>query len=471
MNLKVKCAGLRAAAPRHRSRRGAFSAALAAMAVAVTVLVNLLVSQLPETWTQFDLTDSGIYDITDTSRDYLASLDQEVVIHVLADQDALDTRIVRFLSRYEALSDRVSVAYTNPLVYPSVLSQYGVEDGTVVVTGSDSDRQESFSIDEIIPYDIMSYYYYGTQIETSFDAEALLTAAVDGVVSGVTRAAYLTQGHGETALPDGVAGRLEKLRLTLSQVNLLTDGGIPGDCALLILNGPEKDLADDELTLVEAYLARGGQVVYLPAGSLTALPNFEALCGAYGIHLSDGMIADPSRCYQNNPYLLFPLADTSVDAAQGLTGDATVLLYGCRGATLTDPARDGITVNSFLTTSDSGLSVTADGTKTQGTYALAAVATEPLDDGSTARLTVCAASLIDENLTAGFTNLDNVSLFLTAATLGVDGVSDLAIPSVSLETPTNTIANGGIWALLFLFLLPAGLLLTGFLRWLHRRKL
>lgn len=55
------------------------------------------------------------------------------------------------------------------------------------------------------------------------------------------------------------------------------------------------------------------------AGELVDLPNFNALCAAYGMQVADGMIADTSQGYQNNPYLFFAQADTSVDAASSLT--------------------------------------------------------------------------------------------------------------------------------------------------------
>ena len=52
-----------------------------------------------------------------------------------------------------------------------------------------------------------------------------------------------------------------------------------------------------------------------------------------------------------------------------------------------------------------------------------------------------------------------------------DGISSLSIEPVSLETPTNTISTGGIWALLLIFLIPGALLIYGFIRWLRRQKL
>ena len=225
---------LREAAGRHSSRRGAFSAGLTALAVVAVLVFNLLLAQLPEQWAQIDLTGSGIYNISDTSREYLAGLEDDVVIHVLTNKDTLYTRIVRFLDIYTDLSGRLSLEYTDPTVYPSVLSEYGVEADTIVVTCEATGRQESFDISDIIGYDMMSYYYYGTYTETDFDGESLLTSAIDSVLTGVTRMVYETTGHNETAVPISVKERFTRLHMSVERVNLLTDGGIPEDCSLQI---------------------------------------------------------------------------------------------------------------------------------------------------------------------------------------------------------------------------------------------
>ena len=465
---------IREAAEKHTSRRGAFSAAVTALAVAVVLLINLLAAQLPEHWTQFDLTDSGIYDISATTRDYMADLEEDVVIHVLADQDSLDTRIVRFLATYEELSSHLSVEYTNPMVYPSVLTDYGVDSNTIVVTCEATGRQESFSIDDIIGYDIMSYYYYGSYNETDFDGEGLLTSAVDGVLTGASRTICQTTGHDEAALSSTVETLLSKSHISVSSVNLLTDHSIPEDCDLLLINDPTRDLAADELEDILEYLAAGGQVIYNMAGEDLSLPNLETLCATYGMDVAPGLIADTQRYYQNNPYWFFPLVDNSVDSASGICNDATLLFCASRGFTLTDPARESITVKSFLTTSEEGMAVTGDSAKDQtpGTYVVAATATEEIDDGITGRLTVFGSdSLINDAINSTFTNLDNLTLFTSAVTVDFDGISSLSIEPVSLETPTNTISTGGIWALLLIFLIPGALLIYGFIRWLRRQKL
>lgn len=463
---------LRAAAGRHASRRGAFAAALMALAAAAAVVFNLLAAQLPESWAQWDLTNSGIYDITDTSVDYLAALEKDVEIHVLADESSVDSRIVRFLNKYEDLSDHLTVEYIDPLVYPSVLSQYGVEDGTVVVTCADTGLQESFAIDDIIGYDLMTYYYYGTKSETDFDGEGLLTSAVDAVVTEARRAVYQTSGHQETELSAEETERLEKAHLSVDTVNLLTDGGVPADCDLLIINAPIRDLADDELDMVLEYLSVGGHVVYTMSDQLEDLPNLEAMCAAYGMTVADGFIADTQRYYQNNPYLFFPVIDTSVDAAAGLSGDSMVLLYGSRGVTLTDPERETVTVSAFLTTSEDGYAIVDENNQTRGTYAVGAVATEEIDDNIFTRLTVFgSASLTDTGITSSFTNLDNTDLYVSALLAGFDDVSAISIAPVSLTVPMNTVTTAGLWGLLFILVIPAALVVCGFVRWMRRRRL
>lgn len=453
------------------SRRG-LSAGLMALAVVITLLFNLLVAQMPETWTQFDMSGSGIYQITSTSAEYLSGLDHDVEIHVLADRDSMDTRIVHFLERYAAMNQHLSLEYVNPIVYPSVLSKYGVEANTIVVTCADNGRQSSFDIGEIIGYDEMAYYYYGAYSETSFDAEGLLTSAVDGVISDASHRVYETRGHNETALPLTVSARFEKAHIAVDTVNLLTDGGIPDDCDLLVIHKPDRDFADDERQMLLEYLSTGGQVIYLMASQLEPLPNLNALCAAYGMHVTDGLIADMGRYYQNNPYLFFPQLDESVDAVGNLNNDSTILCYASRGMTLGTPERESIQVSSFLTTSPDAFSVTEDGSQIPGTYVVGAVATEEIDDGITARLTVYGSDFpVSSDLTGTFSSIANLDLFIESATVELEGVSAISIPPVSLSTPTNTIATGGLWALLFIFVIPAGLLLFGFLRWLRRRRL
>lgn len=463
---------LSASAQNHTSRRGAFSAGLTALAVVAVIVFNLLLAQLPDTATQFDMTNSQIYKITQTSVDYMNGLKDDVVIHVLADKSSVDSRIVRFLSKYQGLSKHLSVEYINPVTYPSVLTKYDTESNTIVVTCEATGRQETISIDDIIGYDEMSYYYYGTKKETTFDAEGLLTSAVDGVLTNASHAAYVTQGHDEASIPLNFNAQFKKVHMSTKDLNLLTDGGIPDNCDLLIINAPTKDLANDELQMILDYLAKGGHVVYNMAGQNLDLPNLQKLCADYGMTVADGIIADTQRYYQNNPYLFFPVVDNTVDAASSIYSSSTLLFYTPRGMTLSKPMRDTITVNSFLSTSKDGYAVVDNSNRTQGTYSIGAVATEKIDDNITARLTVYGSdSLVNADILNSFTNVDNAELFVSSATCGFSDISAINIQPISLQDPTNTVTTGGLWSILYIFVIPATVLIFGLVRWMHRRKL
>lgn len=468
-NLKTSLAVV---SKKHSSRRGAFSAVLTALAVVAVIVFNLLIAQLPDTATQYDMTNSKIYNITQISQKYLKKMKSDVQIHVIADKKSVDTRIVRFLKKYVSLSDHLSVEYINPTTYPSILSKYNCDANTIVVTCKATGRQETISLSNIIGYDEMSYYTSGSATETSFDAEGLLTSAVDGVLTTTSYNVYQTTGHGETTVPTVVETQLKKAHMSLSSVNLLSSNGIPKNCDLLIVNSPTKDLADNELTALLKYLSSGGKVIYCMAGQNFSLPNFEKLCANYGMDVAAGMIADTQRCYQNNPYWFFPTVDTSVDAASSLSSNSTVLCCASRGFTISKPTRSSITVSPFLTTSKGSYAVVDNNTKTQGTYVVGAVATETVDENQTSRLTVYGSnSLINSDLLDSFPSIDNLSLFTASATSGFGKTSSLNIQPVSLKDPINTITTGGIWAILFIFVIPAATLIFGFVRWMRRRKL
>ncbi len=455
---------------RRTSRRGAYSAAASAMAIAVVILLNVLLSRVPANFAQIDLTSNRLYDITDVSRDYLASLDEDVSILVLAQKDNVDTRIVRFMEKYAALSDRLTLTFTDPVIYPSLLTAYGVESGTVVVECPATDRVETFSLNDVVGYDMMSYYYYGTTQETDFDCEGLLTSAIDFVVSSETLSVYTLRGHGESALPASASEMMEKSRMVLEEVNLLTDGGIPAECDVLLSYMPTRDLADNELATLRSYLTGGGKVVYLMTPDNTlVLPNWESLMADYGMAPTDGLIADTKAYYGNTPYIFFPTLDTTSDAAGALTEDALLLVDQSRGLTLTEFAEGStLTVEALLTTTDEGFNVTNEA-QTQGTYPVAAVA-KNAETG--ARFTVyAAASLIDPSITDSFTNLSNLTLFLNSVSVGFEEISNISIAPVSLEEPLNTVTTAGLWSLLFIAVIPLTLLICGSVRALRRRKL
>lgn len=447
--------------------RGGYLAGVSLLALALVILFNLIVGQLPSNWLEFDLTDNGLYEISDTSREFLSTLDQDVEIVVLAEEGTTDARITKFLDRYTALSSHLSLTYVDPVAHPEEASAYEADSDSLVV------RCEATGKSRAIPYsDIITYTYtnYFSVTEDSFDAEGQLTSAVNYVTGDTSAKVYTVSGHGETDLSDPVVQAIEKANLTLSSVTpALT--GIPEDCDVLIVNAPATDLSADELEIFETYLSGGGQMIFLAGETLDALPNWETLLSNRGLDLVEGYIADPGSYYpqRGSAFSVCGQLNLSCGLADGLDNAALTMLEYSRGFLSLDTGEeDSWTVTPILSTTSQALAVTQDGTQTNGTYLLGAVSEG--DDGG--RLTVFgSSSFISGDILTNYPSLANQTLFLNAITAALEGVDNLSISAKSLSVTYNTFQNPGLWSTCFTVILPLGILLAGFIFWLKRRKL
>lgn len=484
------------------TKHGAYSVGLTVLVLAVVIVFNLVVGQIPEAYRNLDVSSTKIYDISDTTTELLDSLDSEVDMKVLAVKDDTDERITTFLSRYASLSDKINVEWIDPVLHPSALTDYDTTENTIVISCEDTGKTTTVSFNDILVMDQYSYYYYGTTSYTEFDGEGQLTGAVNYVTNEADHTIYQTTGHGESTLSTTITDLMEKNSYTLSEVNLLMSTSIPEDCDLLLMYAPTTDLSEDEAQMLRDYLAGGGKVMMLFGDTSSAdLPNLAGVLSEYGIEAADGYIADPARCYQGNYYYIFPELSVSGDLADNISSDM-VLLTNAHGMNLTDPERDTISTTSFMASSDQAYAVTEE-TQQQGSYTLGAVATETIestdeeesDSGDDAesdtadeedasdsdesdseeslesRLTVMSAgSLIDQSITDTFPQLENTQIFMNAVTANFEGVQNLSIEAKSLGTEYNTMQHTGLLSFLVIFGIPAVILIGGFVVWFRRRR-
>ena len=474
------------------TRHGAYSVGLTVIVIAIIIVINLVAGQIPEAYRNLDVSSTKIYDISDTTTELLDSLEEGVDMTILAVKDETDDRITTFLSKYDALSDHVSMEWVDPVLHPSALTEYDASENTVVISCEATGRTTTVSFDDILVPDMYSYYYYGSESYTEFDGEGQLTSAVNYVTNDVEKTIYQTTGHGEGTLSDTITDLMDKNNYSLTELNLLMTTSIPEDCDLLFMYAPTTDLSEDEAEMIGSYLDQGGKVMILLGETNAAeLPNLEGILEEYGIQSADGYIADPQRCYQGNYYYIFPELSLSGDMADGISSEM-VLLINAHGLNVIDPSRDTITTTSFMSSSDQAFDVT-ETTQEQGSYSLGAVAEESVstsdddsssDDADTeessdesdteelmSRLTVISAgSLIDPQITDSFTQLENTTVFMNAVTANFDGVQNLSIEAKSLGTEYNTVQYTGLFSFIVVFGIPAVILIGGFVVWFRRRK-
>jgi ABC-2 type transport system permease protein len=64
-----------------------------------------------------------------------------------------------------------------------------------------------------------------------------------------------------------------------------------------------------------------------------------------------------------------------------------------------------------------------------------------------------------------------MNIFMNAVTANYPDVTNVSIPSKSLEVGYNTVTKGGLWGVIFVLVIPALTLGTGLVIWLKRRRL
>lgn len=452
--------------------------ALTAVVTAIAIALALILTSLPSDILELDMTVNDIYSVTDTTRSLLNTLEHNIDIVVVSDTSSLDEHFTKFMKKYTALSDRLTLTYADPILQPSVTDTYGVESNTVLVSCPDTGRTATFSVSGFegydsaaLLYDYSSYYMYGSLNLSAFDAEGQLSSAVARVISDNANTIYYLFGHGESTLGSYVSELLTKSNYDTEYLDLLSEGSIPDNCGLLICNTPTSDIAEAELTILKRYLANGGDMLLICEDP--SLTNFNLLMQTYGIQLEQGYLADLTNYYETyvnqfGYYCFHPVLNSESAAVQGITSNAMIL--SARPLSLVSPERIGSSVEAFMSSSSNGVNYIDENNMTEGTYHVGVVATEYTDSGTTRFTVISSSYFVDDNLLSSFPSVSNKSIFMNAVNESFDDVTVLSVPTRSMTYERNTLTNTAMWGLFFAVLVPVLFIVFGVVFWAQRRK-
>lgn len=464
-------------------RSGIWAAALTATAVLLAVLVNLLVRAIPSRYTTFDLSEAGLYTLSESSVEVVRTLPQEVSVYYLAQTGSEDVILTRLLQNYAEVGRNFHWECKDPALYPTFAAQYGAQDAAegslIVVCG-----EQSLVLDaaELYEQDYSDYYLTGTASVT-FDGESILTSTLYRMTSGESKKVYYTTNHGEAAPTATLTEALENQNLTLEALDLLTQS-IPDDCALLIVQNPAQDLAGagllvDEVAQLRRYLEGGGALL-VTTDSYNATPNLDALLAEFGLTRQEGLVVEGDTAHYLNGYpALYLLPDYVQGGESGLldgvdTGRG-VLLQMAQGIVLTQT--ENVTIEALLTTSAKAYSK-AEGyqmemleradTDAEGPFVLAAYA---LQEQTGAQVVwINCGNMDNEGI---YQVLPGNVTFLQACAAGLAGqesatlIESKALEAAPIEVSAPTAAALGV---VFVLAIPAVLLAAGGVVVLLRRR-
>ena len=460
-------------------RNGLYSTAILAAAVVLVILINLIVQAIPSKYTEFDLSESGLYTLGDTSVQVAEGLTQDVTIYYLCETGNEDAIITKLLDQYAAASSHIHWEQKDPAIYPTFASQYGAEQvssGSLIIdAGTSSDVLDAA---DFYVYDYSDYYNYSVR----FDGEQQITSALYRLTSGEASQAYYTTNHGERALSDSLVDALKAQNIQTQELNLLSST-IPDDCALLIINCPASDFtgadgAVDEISMLEEYLAGGGKIL-LTTDAYYSTPNLDAVMAEFGLSRVEGLVVEGDAnhsLYGYNYYLLPDYATVSESTAlDGLDTNNYILMQMAQGIQITE--NDAVTAEPLLVTSSSAYSKVAgyEMTTTEkedgdidGPFDLAVWARN--DDTEVQVIWIGCSNMDDEVL---YNSVPGNCDFLVGCAASLTGQSsDIVIDSKALEADQLTIPTGTatMMGLVFLLAVPVGLLVAGAAVTIRRRR-
>ena len=226
-------------------KNGSYSMGITAIVIAVLVVINLIVGQIPEKYTQVDVSTQKLYTISDTTVKYLKDMNTDVTIYHIVQSGKEDSVLEKMLTRYEEESKHIKVEKKDPVLYPNFTSQYtsdDVADNSLIVVAGEKSKVISYS--DLYETE-MDYTTYQTNT-TGFDGEGQIDSAISYVTSENLPVIYTLEGHEELELNSSLTDSLQKANYDVQSLNLLTQDAVPADknlVANLVKGLEEKDTA------------------------------------------------------------------------------------------------------------------------------------------------------------------------------------------------------------------------------------
>lgn len=259
------------------------TSALSIMLVAgILVFIVLLGTRYSHRW---DLTRDQRQSLSAVSRSLLKEVDKPLTLTVFFPEGHPERpRAREILELYTRQNPQVSLRFFDPERDPVRADEAGYRR----------------------PGNVLLEFEGRKQLAETF-AEEPISEALRRVLHKESKKIYFLTGHGERSDPREHRGfrvakkALENEGYKLADLNLLMEGEVPKDAAVITIVAPQKDLLPTEVKALKEYLGRGGRLfLLLEPFDNAGLKDFLA---GYGVNLDNGMIFEYNQLTQDRAIL------------------------------------------------------------------------------------------------------------------------------------------------------------------------
>lgn len=466
-------------------KHGSYSMGAITIFIAIIVVLNLVLQEVPSKYREIDLSTQKLYSIGDQTKKVLKKLDKDVEIYYIAQSGSESSDIQKLLEKYEEGSDHIKVEQKDPAVNPKFVSQYtsdGVSNNSVIVVCGDKNKV----IDNNSLYETtVNYQTYSSEV-TEFDGEGQITSAINYVTSDSMPVMYTLEGHDEATMSDTLKDTIQKANIDIQSLNLLTMDSVPDDADILFIFAPAKDISEDEASKIISYLENGGKALIVSNYSSEEMPNFASVLENYGVKTADGIVleGDTNHYISQNPSYLLPNIESNDITSSLSSGSRYILMPLAQGIVKSDNYRDSLEITDILTTSDGSYSkVNVEDMQTMekesddidGPFAVGVSITENLDDEKETQIVYYSSEALfndQMNTMVSGANYELISASVNWMCESEEDSNTISIASKSYDTSTLTIpaADASFWSIFVTAVVPVVILVIGGGIWMKRRK-
>ncbi|EDX86351.1 hypothetical protein S7335_4055 [Synechococcus sp. PCC 7335] len=283
-----------------RSTQAGTNAAVSVLAVLTILgLINFIGARYDS---RIDLTDGQLLTLSPASQEVVRNL--ETPTQVLIFSSNADIRDQRLLENYRRYNSDLSYEYIDPFANPEQAQALGVTtEGEVYVQAEPTTEGTLGNVEENAEETIEAEPDSRALLVQTVDlqerlSERQLTSKLAQLSQNESPTAYFLQGHDEYVI-DGsrpglfeAASRLESENFTVAPLNLAETDQVPDDADVLVVAGPQQELFETEVIIVQDYLDSGGSLLVMIDPRVET--GLEALMNQWGVVPEETVVIDTS---------------------------------------------------------------------------------------------------------------------------------------------------------------------------------
>lgn len=495
---------------------GTAAMAITIAVIVLVVLINVIIALVSDRVNMnLDLTPNKDFAITDETKDYLASLTENVEICTTVDETYFQTSESKYikqayevLKKYAAGSDLVTLNFVDMTVNPTYVDKYkqyysgSISENSIIIFNEDTNRIRVISISDLFNTEI-NYYTMSTSIVSS-KAEKTLTSAIMYITDPDPKTAVYLDIVTESAVGGNVQSMLEDDGFDVVKIDPLTEE-IPEDASLIVVNSPLNDFSEELVDKLYNFMENDGNygknMVYLASTSQNLTPNIDAFLAEWGVKVVNGVVSDSSQQNILGGSGGYGFVTYIGDSGTISSGDGASVSYtgGIPSETLTNPIamyyarplellfdhRGNVSVYSLLNTEETGYFLTEEMTReyaetgvmpdiAEGNVPLMALSSKYVfkdNNQLLSNILVIGSDAMLNNSYTSQTYFNNGDYFISIVNK-ISGKEDgIDILDKDLSGQTYQAAESQISAMriLFMFVVPGAAAVVGIVVWLRRR--